>query len=408
MQRAVPARYDQALVQSSQAPLAGDLTGLAPAPPSRQWRIAGIAALAVIATVVFVFKVSGTMPDFEVYWRAAVRASAAEPLYRPEDGHWQFKYLPGFAVLAAPLGAMALPTVSGLWFGLSVFLLVSLLRLSVTLLPEQRKTTAALVTVTVVAMGKFYARELGLGQVNLLFAVTVAGAVLAMRRHREGLAGVLIAASLLLKPYGVILLPWLVARGRLRALGAAALGLIVVLILPVPLYGIDGTIELHRAWWHTVVSTTAPNLVTPENVSWLAMYTRWFGEGRWPAVFTVATMASAGGLGLWVWRTRRHVAFPEGLEAGLLLLLIPFVSPQGWDYVLLVGTPAIVLFANDLDLLPRWLAWAALIALCAVGLAIYDVMSRPGYLWFHNMSAVAVCYLLVMGALVVLRIRRVA
>ena len=138
------------------------------------------------------------------------------------------------------------------------------------------------------------------------------------------------------------------------------------------------------------------------------MYTRWFGEGRWPAVFTVATMASAGGLGLWVWRTRRHVAFPEGLEAGLLLLLIPFVSPQGWDYVLLVGTPAIVLFANDLDLLPRWLAWAALIALCAVGLAIYDVMSRPGYLWFHNMSAVAVCYLLVMGALVVLRIRRVA
>ena len=53
--------------------------------------IAGaIVALVVVASFVFIFKVSGKMPDFEVFWRAGERAAAAEPLYRVADGHYQF------------------------------------------------------------------------------------------------------------------------------------------------------------------------------------------------------------------------------------------------------------------------------------------------------------------------------
>ena len=47
------------------------------------------AALAVIAGL-FAFKAAAKMPDFEVYWRAGVRAHAAEPLYRETDEHFQF------------------------------------------------------------------------------------------------------------------------------------------------------------------------------------------------------------------------------------------------------------------------------------------------------------------------------
>ena len=42
------------------------------------------------------------MPDFEVYWRRPRARPHAEPLYRTADGHFQFKYLPAFAVLAIP------------------------------------------------------------------------------------------------------------------------------------------------------------------------------------------------------------------------------------------------------------------------------------------------------------------
>ena len=42
------------------------------------------------------------MVDFEVYRTAAGRALDAENLYRPIDGHYQFKYLPAFALAMAP------------------------------------------------------------------------------------------------------------------------------------------------------------------------------------------------------------------------------------------------------------------------------------------------------------------
>ena len=51
-------------------------------------------------------------------------------------------------------------------------------------------------------------------------------------------------------------------------------------MLPVPLYGVHGNIELHRAWWRTVTESTAPNLINADNVSLAAMYAKWLGPGR--------------------------------------------------------------------------------------------------------------------------------
>jgi hypothetical protein len=388
--------------------LVGDVAGRLSVRDAARWSLIGAAAYAGLAAALFVLVAADKMPDFEVYWRAAVRAAAAEPLYRPEDGHYQFKYLPGFAIMAMPLGYLDFLPAAACWYAVSAALLLVLFRISRDLLPEQRKPTAALVTFAVIAMGRFYARELGLGQVNLLFAVVAAGALLAMKSRRERLAGALVAASLVLKPYGVILLPWLLVRRRMPAIASASLGLVAAFLLPLPVYGVTGTIELHRAWWQTVVSTTAPNLLTPENVSWLAMHSRWFGPGSLAEALTLATLGAAAMGGVFVWRARRGVAFPEGLEGGLLLLLIPFVSPQGWDYVLLIATPAMFYLANYADALPRPLQQLVLVACAAVGLAIYDVMGRAGYLWFLNMSGVAICFAVIAAALVLLRLRRVA
>ena len=75
------------------------------------------------------------MPDFEVYWRAGARALAAEPLYREEDGHYQFKYLPAFAMLAIPAALLPLPVAKGIWFTISTALVAVVLAASLTLLP---------------------------------------------------------------------------------------------------------------------------------------------------------------------------------------------------------------------------------------------------------------------------------
>src|SRR3954469_3252679 len=123
-----------------------------------------VAIAAVALGLLFAHKVASKMPDLAVYWTAAQRARHAEPLYRGEDGHYQFKYLPAFAVLIIPLGMVTLESAKLIWFVASVALLLLLLGLSMRALPERRRSAWILVTLTVVIMAKFYGHELVLGQ----------------------------------------------------------------------------------------------------------------------------------------------------------------------------------------------------------------------------------------------------
>ena len=60
-------------------------------------QVAGPLLLALVALAIFQIRIRHEMVDFGVYWQAGTRAAHHEPLYRPEDGHYQFKYLPIFA-----------------------------------------------------------------------------------------------------------------------------------------------------------------------------------------------------------------------------------------------------------------------------------------------------------------------
>jgi hypothetical protein len=212
-------------------------------------RLFAATMLLAVALGAYPLRVSRNMRDFEVWWTAAIRAAAAQPLYRTDDGHYQFKYLPAFAVLAMPLGVVPLPVAKPVWFFISVALIVALIAFSIRLLPEQRRPTWVLAVMAVLVMGKFYARELDLGQVNLAFAVAATGAFVAMKARREMLAAALLVLTIAIKPYGVLLLPGLVVRRQMPTAVAAAIGVWLLLLLPVPLYGLAGTIDLHWGWW---------------------------------------------------------------------------------------------------------------------------------------------------------------
>ena len=370
--------------------------------------ILSLIALFAIAAVVFVLKLSEKMPDFEVYWRAASHALAGEPLYRPEDGHWLFKYLPVFAVLMIPIALVPLTVAKAIWFFALLVALILLLRLCLQLLPDRRHADWLLVVGTTVVMGKFYGRELWLGQTNLLLTAAVAGAVVAMKQGREVVAGLFVAIAIVLKPYAVILLPWLVVRRRVGSVASAAVGLLVALALPMIRYGYDITVQLHLDWWQTVINSIEPNVLNLNNVSWLAMYSRWLEPGPAAQALATATTIAAAGLVVYVVWLRRRVAFPELLEAGLLLTLIPLMSPQGWDYTLLLATPAVMCLVNYSDQLPRALRIATITALAVVGLTIYDVLGRATFTAFMAQSGITLAFFVIIAALVTLRQRRVA
>ena len=64
------------------------------------------ALFVTLAAVLFTTKIRTEMADFGVYRTAGARAFSAEPLYRSDDGHYQFKYLPAFALAMAPFARL--------------------------------------------------------------------------------------------------------------------------------------------------------------------------------------------------------------------------------------------------------------------------------------------------------------
>ena len=162
-------------------------------------------------------------------------------------------------------------------------------------------------------------------------------------------------------------------------------GLVVLLLLPAARYGWDGNLQLLGDWWQTVTTTTAPNLTNPDNVSLSAMFTKWLGPGF---AGPRSLAAASGGDPAAPHRPSSSPAAascrrPDTLEGSLLLLLIPLLSPQGWDYVFLIGDAG----GDAAD--QRAAVAAARAALRddrvdrVVALSIFDLMGRSAYSHVH-------------------------
>jgi hypothetical protein len=361
------------------------------------------AAIAAIAVVLFEARFSREMVDFEVYRTAAVRAADAEPLYRASDGHYQFKYLPAFAIALRPFAHVDPDVAKAIWFGLSVGLLAMLLRWSARGLPERRRSERALLGITFLLLAKFYAHELTLGQSNLLLGVLLVGALLAVRIDAAVAAGVLIGLAAFVKPYALILVPWLALTFGGTPVLACASVLTAGLILPAISYGWTGNVQLLVAWWNVVSTSTPATLLGADNISLAAMWAKWIGAGSEATSLTlISTLALVIVAGV-IWLDRQHVDGPEYLELALLMLLVPLFSPQGWDYVLVLATPAVILIVDRWrELGRRWQVTAG-VALALMGLTIFDLMGRALYARFMALSIVSVAAIGV--AIVLARLR---
>jgi hypothetical protein len=125
----------------------------------------------ILAFLAYSLHIRREMVDFEVYRQAATRALDAEELYRPSDGHYQYKYFPAFAMVMAPFAVLDDEAARIVWFAFSVGMLCALVRWSVRGLPERRRSERVLTWLAVLCMAKFYLRELNLGQTNTLLGL---------------------------------------------------------------------------------------------------------------------------------------------------------------------------------------------------------------------------------------------
>jgi hypothetical protein len=333
---------------------------------------------------------------------------AAEPLYREADGHYTFKYLPAFAVAMAPVAILGDDGARVSWYALSCACLVLLLRWSVLALPARRWTERSLVVVALVLLAKFYAHELVLGQSNLLLGVVLLGGLGALQLEAPKLAAVAFAVAVFIKPYALILLPWLMASYGLATGAVAIAGIVAGLVLPAMLYGWAGNLAQLSGWWHIVTSSTAPNLLGADNVSLTSMWAKWIGPGALASGLTAVSVVLLVAVEATMWRQRARVSEPDYVEFAFLLLIIPLISPQGWDYVLLLGTPAVVCVIDRWRELQTPWRFVSGLALALMGFSLFDVMGRAAYGQFMAWSIVSVCAVVIAATLAQIRLRALA
>jgi hypothetical protein len=364
--------------------------------------------LIVVSGILYQSKIHRQMADFGVYRTAAVRARAAEPLYRSEDGHYQFKYLPAFAIAMMPFAILPNDAAKAIWFALSVGLLACYVRWSVRALPSRRVSEGMLIGLTVLLMAKFFGHELTLGQTNVLFGAVIVAALLAAQAKRPLTSGALIGAAVFIKPYAVVLLPWIGFTSGVAAAGACLCVIATGLLLPAAVYGWNGNMNLLVAWYRTVTESTAPNLLSNDNISLAAMWAKWLGPGTAASRLAFASGVSTIGLAGAVCRRRHRVDKPDYLETALLMLLIPLLSPQGWDYVLLLSTPAVICLLDRWPKMTRgWRIFTG-VSLALMCFTIFDLMGRVLYGRLMAMSIVSVAALGVAVALAHLRWKAIA
>jgi uncharacterized membrane protein len=281
-------------------------------------------------------------------------------------------------------------------------------RLSLAALPERRRSERVLYWITLLLTGKFFVKELAFGQFNLPLALLLLGSVVAAQRGRPFAAGAFVAAGVFVKPYALIMLPWLALTQGWRPLISFVTVFVAGILLPAATYGWNGNIFLLREWYRTVSDTTAPNLLGSDTISFASMWAKWIGAGPTAGRLAMLSAVAAVAVGIAVIWRRRQVSEPNYLEGAYFFLLIPLLSPQGWDYVLVVAVPAYVCLVDRLyDLTVPWRIVAA-VGIFFTSFTIWDLLRRTLYTQLMQISAVSIGAVLIAACLVRLRWRALA
>jgi hypothetical protein len=182
----------------------------------------------------------------------------------------------------------------------------------------------------------------------------------------------------------------------------------ISLFAPAFYYGFAGNLLVHQEWIDSLSRSTPALLTSQDNVSLLAFLTkRALDPGIASLVFAGLVVGLVFAVLAFV-RRGRDLPRPIAADAALLLLLIPLISPLGWDYTFLSSILAVALVLDRFREFPK--AARALLAadLAVIGLSLYDVLGRRAYGVFMSWSVLTVCFLLLAGFLFYLRIARKA
>jgi alpha-1,2-mannosyltransferase len=355
--------------------------------------------------------VSDEALDFDLNWVAAHRLVDGEPIYDrtaskseglrlvgPEmaltnsEPFYSFIGPPTTALVYAPLTSLPSDTARDLWRAVSLLLMIASVIVVAQSLPRGNRLPAGLIGVGALLLSAPVARSIANGQVDGLVMLGLGVATWAAARQRWALAGIGLGVATVLKISPVLLVVYLVVRGRVRAGVSAAVTVVSALILA----AVVGRPADLGTWLDDVAPVVGRASTNVENLSLPGWFARVFSRSddmlshvavlpQWRAVglaFALSCMT-------WLWWNRRGRAF-DPLELGVLVLVAVLAGPLSWDHDASWAVIPVVLLADvsrwsgrpkrEMALLLAILVTATLLMRISTRYVSIDEVAATGYL----------------------------
>jgi hypothetical protein len=194
--------------------------------------------------------------DFNTYYLAGDRVLGGLPIYPPTDSD-RFLYAPIFALAFAPIAALPLKLAQLAFFIVNAFALVELIiGTGMMLFGRERPLPAALIVIPVALCFRFIGNNIEHGQINLIVLALTVWAIIYAEEKRAPLAGLMLAAAIMIKPFAIVAAAYIFIRRRFNSFGWTIVGGIILIIAPVFIFGPHRWVEQTTAYMQAVSSMT--------------------------------------------------------------------------------------------------------------------------------------------------------
>lgn len=370
--------------------------------------------LAILIGIFFLFQLHEKMVDFSVNYEAGKRLRWGETLYRMEDEHYMFKYLPFAAVIYLPLSYLAPASAKCIWFLILAASIGGIIYLSLKLIPSVSIKSWWLAGATFLILGRFFFRELYLGQINALITVLLLFLMKlgwpnkkSRSKIYETYAGLIWGLAVLLKPYAVIFFPYLLVKKKWRVLFSGAAFILIGFFIPALYYGSKGNLVVIREWVDSLSQSTPRLFLSQDNVSLIALFVKWTGNQSLSLILAGLILGILAISILFLIRTGKYLKHSQVLEGMLLLMLIPLISPLGWDYTFLMAAPGVMLLLNCFTNFPKKGKLLLGLNFFMIASLYYDLLGEKLYALFMSWSIITINFLVLVGFLFYLRVKKI-
>jgi hypothetical protein len=368
----------------------------------------------ILLLSLFLLKVQEHMIDFEVNYKAGKRLGGAESLYQVEDGHFMFKYLPSSALLYLPLSFLPLNAAKAFWYFIVAFCLCSLVYVSAKILPLEERKSVYLLIFPPLILARYFLRELHLGQINALVTMILLFMIWfliyeknTMPSKKDVYAGLLWGLAIALKPYALIFLPYFLLKKKWKSLLSGAGFLFLALLIPAAFYGFRGNIIILKEWISTLSRSAPALLASQDNISIIAFFMKWTENQNLSFLLSGLVMVLLAFLVLAVILIGRKIDRSPVLECSILLILIPLISPLGWDYTLLMSVLGVTIIIRNFSGYSKFWRGFLVFNFFIITFSLYDIMGRDLYAGFMSWSVITINFLILIGFLMHLRFRKI-